>query len=270
MACVKKQLEFSKGQVSDSEFLAHAILQAERAHTGRGIWDEYYHCKETSTNDSGGDDNVSTANVLSTLKHCVENAADSIYHFERFIVARDSTDCVNSDSNSSATNSASDIDGSSGSSSGSSITTRPPVACACGFRYPDVTMGHVLKGLRTANSHLLQWSSEESERAEARLSFLSNSFPAGVDFAEKWMIEAVFTDPLRRGRGLAAAVLTQVLQLGRDCGCKEAVIVCAVGNTPALQLYAKLGFEPLGCGDSEECMRKLMTPGFNVLRYVYE
>lgn len=228
------------GDISEKQFLANAILHAERAHTGRGIWDVYYSSRQQQQNDETTDD--VTVAAQKGLLHCVENAVDSIYHYDRFVILRD--DCK-------------DGGGSQ------------PVACACGFKYPDVNMGKVLKGLRTANEEVLGWTGDDCDRAEASLSFLSQTFPDGVEFTDRWMIEAVFTDPGCRGRGLAYEVLTQVLQRGRDQGCKEALITCAVGNTPAFQLYTKLGFESQGAGDSEECQQQLSTRGFHVLRYVY-
>ena len=236
----KEDFHVVTGTVAESKFLAHAILLAERCHTGRGIWDEYYsrHSlggdKETGGSDAADRD---TADALTCLQYCVENTEDALYYFNRFIVVRN----VNGN----------------------------PVSCACGFKYPEASMGNALKGLRKANEELLQWTREESDEAESRLSFLGESFPDGIDFTGKWMIEAVYTHSSERGKGLAQRVMKHVLQLGRDAGCDEALITCAVGNDPAFRLYTKLGFEPLGCGNSQECMQRIHSQGFYVLRYSY-
>ena len=263
LTCLLTQSTCMMSSGSDEQlsgFLAHAVLQAERAHTGRGIWDEYYTSERVSERVSEGEGEgegvservselVSSA-ALKGLQHCVENAVDSIYHYSRFIVLYD--ECV-----------------SEGVAQGGDDSHQRPVACASGFLYPEVSMGKVLRGLRVANEEVMQWTSEESDAAEDRLGFLSQTFPEGVDFTGRWMIEGVYTRTSCRGRGLASRVIKSVLEQGRVRECKEALITCAVGNTPAYQLYTKLGFTSLGCGDSEECMKKLGTRGFHVLRYVY-
>lgn len=245
MAIEGATYETREGTYSDSAFLANAILHAERAHTGRGIWDAYY-CEQVSdTNESSdNDDNVTTAVALKCLQHCVEHANNSIYSFERFVVMCESDDGRG--------------------------TSGQPVACASGFMYPEVNMGTVLSGLRVANEELLHWTNEQSDLAEARLSFLSEAFP-DVEFADKWMIEGVFTSPACRGRGLGVEVLKRVLQRGRALhGCSEAYIVCADGNEAAMKMYRKAGFQVLAkCGGSEACVQHIRTRGFHVLHYVY-
>ena len=93
----------------------------------------------------------------------------------------------------------SDRSGSSNSSDGSSAGD--PMACACGFRAPAGS-GLVFEALRTANTAVLGWDAEHTARAEARLSFMPQTFPSGVAFAGRLLIEGVYTEAACRGQGL--------------------------------------------------------------------
>jgi ribosomal protein S18 acetylase RimI-like enzyme len=61
---------------SDCDFLGNAVLQAERAHTGRGVWDEFFGSCE------------SAVKYLS-LACKSSDIAGNIYHYSRFFVVRD-------------------------------------------------------------------------------------------------------------------------------------------------------------------------------------
>ncbi|MCA9910248.1 MAG: GNAT family N-acetyltransferase [Anaerolineae bacterium] len=54
----------------------------------------------------------------------------------------------------------------------------------------------------------------------------------------------VVTDPLRRGRGFARALMLHLLHWGKAQGAHTAYLQVVEENTPAINLYAGLGFKP--------------------------
>lgn len=66
-----------RAKESDCDFLGFAVLQAERAHTGRGVWDEYF----------GSCDSAVKYLSLACRSSDIEG---NIYHYSRFFVVRDS------------------------------------------------------------------------------------------------------------------------------------------------------------------------------------
>lgn len=58
----------------------------------------------------------------------------------------------------------------------------------------------------------------------------------------RWIVENVATLPTFRRRGLVDALLTAVLQRGRDRGFRRAQIGVYLGNDPARAAYLKAGF----------------------------
>eukprot|EP01031_Cornospumella_fuschlensis_P031143 gene31143-37639_t len=67
-----------KAVPSDLPFLGIAVFEAERAHTGRGIWDVAL-------------SRYSRDEVIEFLKEACANDTDSHFHVSRFLVARDSS-----------------------------------------------------------------------------------------------------------------------------------------------------------------------------------
>lgn len=71
-------------------------------------------------------------------------------------------------------------------------------------------------------------------------------FASGVHYlhpdkpAELWINE-VGVAPSHQRRGLAAAVVKGLLEVGRGVGCREAWVLTDVGNTAARALYRSLG-----------------------------
>ena len=55
----------------------------------------------------------------------------------------------------------------------------------------------------------------------------------------------VATDPGRRRKGLARAVVVGVLELAAQVGCMDAYLETRTGRLAAIALYMQLGFEPL-------------------------
>jgi GNAT superfamily N-acetyltransferase len=60
---------------------------------------------------------------------------------------------------------------------------------------------------------------------------------------ELWINEVAVVKAYRR-KGVADALLKLLFQCGRELGCKEAWVLADESNTPAHQLYSKLGGVP--------------------------
>jgi ribosomal protein S18 acetylase RimI-like enzyme len=58
--------------------------------------------------------------------------------------------------------------------------------------------------------------------------------------AELWINE-VGVAPTHQGRGIAKALLTEMLAVGRDLDCREAWVLTNRSNTAAMRLYASCG-----------------------------
>ena len=81
---------------------------------------------------------------------------------------------------------------------------------------------------------------------------------AGADFA----IESVVTLPEYRRRGLANALIDEVLGNARQSGCKLAQITTYIGNDAAQSAYEKAGFKVLDEKRCTELEKALSVPGF--------
>jgi GNAT superfamily N-acetyltransferase len=57
---------------------------------------------------------------------------------------------------------------------------------------------------------------------------------------ELWINE-VGVAPLHRGQGIATRLLEALLDVGRQCGCREAWVLTERDNSPAMRLYAGRG-----------------------------
>ncbi len=150
------------------------------------------------------------------------------------------------------------------------VSTGKAVAGACSFVYPDFSVSKSIPAVSKAVQEVISQSDAEIEAAwKSLLDFLLQSFPPYDDW-DSFMFEAVYTLPAYRGKGLAFRIISSMLEeakQGKGPGGQQtkSVIACAAGNTSALRLYAKLGYEDAGHGVSEACMQALGTPGFHLL-----
>jgi [ribosomal protein S18]-alanine N-acetyltransferase len=73
-----------------------------------------------------------------------------------------------------------------------------------------------------------------------------------LGFAIFWVVHDevhvlnIATDPEQRRRGVARAILAEVLALGRERRCALATLEVRRGNEPAIALYRSFGFRPVG------------------------
>jgi translation initiation factor 4G len=228
----------AKANESDCDFLGVAIRQAERGHTGRGMWDVFIEDSDI--------ENI----VALALTHACLHGEDSIHHYSRFFIARNSA-------------------------------TMEPVASACGYIYPCVNDIPTIDAVGKAMIEIAGWDESKIKDAKEKLDFLWMSLPIGLDWSTngRWMIEGVYTDPSYRGKGLGEKILRAAVEAGREAGreareaghagCDSCWITCAVGNDGACKLYERVGFTVLGEGNSDLCMKNIFTPGFEVLEYKY-
>ena len=85
------------------------------------------------------------------------------------------------------------------------------------------------------------WSPEHQELLAARMA------PAGTCMPESppgvWVIEWVAALPEARGKGVAHALLLEILERGRTAGYTHSQIGYLLGNTSAQTAYERVGFE---------------------------
>jgi len=77
------------------------------------------------------------------------------------------------------------------------------------------------------------------------------SFQVRPDTPDCGRVRWVATDPEWRRKGLARALVIGVLGMAAQAGCREARIDTRTDRLAAIQLYQKLGFEPLVTTDAD-------------------
>lgn len=213
---------------SDVVTLGRAIVCAERAHTGTGIWD-------VALEDFDEDQKIQ---ILSSA--CL-NDSNSHFHISRFHVMRHiGTEQV--------------------------VSTAcgffyPTQSVSKSFPGIEAAISHSVPTYHDGNI-------EEIHRAVwGRLDFLDDCFP-DFDYDNAWFIEAVFTDPAHRGHGLAQTLVSKVIAEGQKAGYgKKILITCAVGNEAARRVYERCGFVVVGQGHSKKAQEVLGSSGFYLLQH---
>lgn len=258
MATKTKLVE--QATAADAGFIAKACQYAERAHTGEVEYNllKYFtgsYAFNLCLIGIGYFDlllsNHSGCDISKVLEHVCEHDTNSILHYSRFFVIRDSD-------------------------------TKQAVATLCGFMSPYFGVASAKPGIFSAMNKLYKIPYDECVKTWENVSFLPESFPEDVPYPDNtWIIEAVYTEPAYRGFGYASLLLNAMFEKGRNempenegssLQCKQCFICCADGNTSAMSLYIKNGFHCLGngSGTSEICLEKLKTKGFHVLERKYK
>ncbi|RJP26313.1 MAG: GNAT family N-acetyltransferase [Actinobacteria bacterium] len=80
-------------------------------------------------------------------------------------------------------------------------------------------------------------------------------------YEDSWVVEHVAVFPDFRGRGVATALLEEVLGRGRKAGYASAELNMLIGNTPARRTYEKAGFVIVEENTDGEFMRIFNSPG---------
>lgn len=221
----------------DADFVGIGIREAERCHAGIGIFDTL---AGKTVEDIFKSDRSASDEVSSYLKHCFLNDTHSHVHMANFLVLVHAS-------------------------------TGRLAACACNYPHPEFGIYESFPGLKIALKEVQKYSEEEINISFERLNFLDSSFP-DVDYSNCWCIEAVYVSPEFRGCGLGRMIMeasmndqaTRRFSLENNKE-RRILIICAVGNEVAKNLYEKLGFHIIGKGDSVECMKAINCSGFYVL-----
>jgi ribosomal protein S18 acetylase RimI-like enzyme len=115
-----------------------------------------------------------------------------------------------------------------------------PVAGLSAYDAAHKTMGHFVAAI-DATLAGLDWSVEHRMLVGSRLAPLMTCV---ADTAPGvWVVEWVAALPAARGRGVANALLLEILERGRCAGYDKAQIAHLLGNTPAQRAYERVGFE---------------------------
>jgi ribosomal protein S18 acetylase RimI-like enzyme len=172
--------------------------------------------------DERGGDRV----CLNYLRRLATAEPRSLYHYENFLVA--------------------EVDG-------------KPAAALGGSDMRAETWTVVAEAM-SAVQRTLGWTDADCEASRQRVAPIWSCFleDAGAD----WGIENIATKPEWRGRGVAAALIGEILREGVHRGRKLAQITTYIGNDAAQSVYEKSGFRFSGEKRCSELATLLGTPGF--------
>jgi ribosomal protein S18 acetylase RimI-like enzyme len=107
------------------------------------------------------------------------------------------------------------------------------------------------------------WSDAERQAMGVRAAPFLTCIPDTKEDA--WVIEWVATRPEHRGKGLVRALLSEILERGRERGHTEAQIAVLIGNTPAQRAYEGVGFRVVDEKTHPDFERALGCPGIRRL-----
>jgi len=85
-----------------------------------------------------------------------------------------------------------------------------------------------------------EWSIEHQQLLSVRVAPVTLCMPESPPGV--WVVEWVATVPKARGRGVANALLREILARGRKAGYTKSQISYLIGNTPAQTAYERVGF----------------------------
>ena len=235
------ELVISRATAEDTSFLAKATLlvmlyverefmctkiiqvQAERAHTGRGVWDAVL-----------GENGMIVDGAMQCLEEVIRNCEAAHIHYHHFLVARTA-------------------DGT-------------PVASCSAYPYPDYDISKTYKCLESVVLNILGWSEEKYKQQLSKLDFLKEVFPDDLPWNGSWFLETIFTEPDYRGRGLSGRLVKECLDEGRKRGMARSLLIAAEGNSKALRVYLKQGYEVVGQAYAEEAVAVLGCRGFEIMK----
>jgi ribosomal protein S18 acetylase RimI-like enzyme len=118
-----------------------------------------------------------------------------------------------------------------------------PAAALAGYFDEERGMQALQKGAIEADKRLGR-TAEESRAGFERIAPILHVMPHHDPGA--WIIENVATDAAYQRRGLVDALMTEILERGRELGATHADIGVMIGNDPAQCAYEKAGFRVTG------------------------
>jgi ribosomal protein S18 acetylase RimI-like enzyme len=140
------------------------------------------------------------------------------------------------------------------------------VATIAGYSYPDqCTLEYTFQSLKIASCNIANFSSELYDSNRSKLNFLDTGFPEGLPYDQSFFLEAVWTNPEYRKKGLSSALIRAQLELGKKRGCPRSMLIVAKGNEIARKLYEKVGFRVIGEVIDAECKRLILSDGFDIM-----
>jgi ribosomal protein S18 acetylase RimI-like enzyme len=115
-----------------------------------------------------------------------------------------------------------------------------PAAALCGYFEEELGMPALQKGIAEADARLAR-TPAEIDAGMRRIAPIFHVMPQ--QDAGTWIIESVATHPDYRRRGLVDALLSEMLERGRQRGAARAGIGVMIGNHPAQRAYERAGFQ---------------------------
>ncbi|MEV0395159.1 GNAT family N-acetyltransferase [Polymorphospora rubra] len=86
----------------------------------------------------------------------------------------------------------------------------------------------------------------------------SSVLPASLLLGTAWMVRDLYVDPAHRRAGIARDLLRHVVDEARAAGALRVSLQTETGNTTALSLYTRLGFQPV---DGLRSLNLPLAPG---------
>jgi hypothetical protein len=221
--------------IEDSDFVTKALILAERANTGSGVFDI-----------------MLLGASMEEMQRCLhkvvyDGPSDAHINRKNYLVVRSRL-----------------------SPEGLPLSNPIPVACVCVYG-DECSVDASFVALGKASESELGWSDEKFQSNRDQISFLKTHWP-DAPFEGSWWLESVFTETAWRGKGIQNMLISMCVKLGRDRKMPRAMLVVYTTNAKAISVYSKAGYREIGKLKSDQCQRILLTPGLDVMmqEYVYE
>lgn len=134
-----------------------------------------------------------------------------------------------------------------------------PAAALCGFDPRDGGWQLLNEAMQRVQRQKGWTQADEKASADRTAAIWQCTFDT-LDRA--WVIESVATLPEFRRRGLADALMAEILRTGWTRGCRVAQLTILIGNTAAQRAYEKAGFRVEGEKRHADFADELGAPGF--------
>jgi ribosomal protein S18 acetylase RimI-like enzyme len=134
-----------------------------------------------------------------------------------------------------------------------------PAAALCGFDPRDGGWQLLNEAMQNVQRQK-RWTQADEKASAARSAPIWHCTFDTLEGA--WIVESVATLPEFRGRGLADALVSEVLRIGWTRGHRLAQLTILIGNTPAQHTYEKAGFRIEGEKRHHDFADALGAPGF--------
>lgn len=225
---------YREARPSDGLFLSIGAREAERCHTGIGIFDLVLRksAEEIELQDREREDGVSKY-----IMHAILNDPTAHIYYANFIVAEH-------------------------------VESGELAGCACAFPYPEFGVFKSIPAFQNGLKATAGCSEDEAKAAFDAWDFLNDAFP-DVEYDHTWAVESVYVHPKYRRHGLGEQLVKRCMEAmatkHKGVDSRRFLITCAVGNEGARRLYERVGFRLVGQGESEQCMAAIRCSGFYVL-----